>query len=110
MPTAEKVEENLSQWRMETSSDCGSLGMWRNLRKSKKALAARGAEPSTGQKKINAINCVKFVKDHVSGSVEFMKTDVMCSVKCVRIVMTGSSRFRSERRANVQRRQMRRRT
>ena len=48
----------------------------------KKALAARGADPSTGH----------------------MKVDVRGSVNFVKIQMAGSSRVRSARRANVWRR------
>ena len=40
MPTAEEVEDNLSHRRMEKSEECGSLGMWWNSRRRKKAVAA----------------------------------------------------------------------
>ena len=63
-----------------------------------KALAARGADPRTGHMKINAMNHVKFVKDDATGSVKYVKVDA-----------TGSSRVRNEKRANVWRRQVRRR-
>ena len=45
MPTAEEVEDNLSQRRMEKSEECGSWGMWWKSRKRKKARAARVANP-----------------------------------------------------------------
>ena len=54
--TADKVEDNLSQKRMEKSEGCRSLAVWRNSRKRKKAPAARGADPSTGDVKINVMN------------------------------------------------------
>ena len=98
MTTAEEVEDNLSQGRTEKSEECGSLGMWWNSRKRKKAPAARGADPSTGYVKIDATNELKFVK-----------IDVMGSVKLVKLVMTASSRVRSARRANVWRKLMGRR-
>ena len=106
LTTAEEMEDNLSQRRMEKSEGVESLGMRWNSRKLKKAPAARGADQSTGHMKINAINYVKFVKDDATGSMKFVKIDVMDSLKFVKIVRTGSSRLRSERRANVWRRQM----
>ena len=108
MPTADEVEDTLNQRRMEKSEQCGSVSMWSNGRKRKKALAAWGAGPSAGHMKIYAMNYVKFVEDDATGSVKFVKIDVMGSVKFVKIVMTGSSRVRSERRANVWRRAMER--
>ena len=60
-PTAE-VEDNLSQRRIEKLEGCGWLGM---------ARGARGADPSTGHMKINAINHVKLVKDGATGSEKF---------------------------------------
>ena len=83
MPTAEEVGDSLSRviggGRSRGSVDrweCGTRG------KMKKALAARGADPSTGH----------------------MKVDVRGSVNFVKIQMAGSSRVRSARRANVWRR------
>ena len=46
MPTAEEVEDNLSQRRMEKSEECESLRMWWNSKNRKKALAALGTDPS----------------------------------------------------------------
>ena len=61
MPTAERLEDNLSQRRMEKSEVCQLLDMWRNSRKRKQALAARGADPCTGHMMINAMNYVIIV-------------------------------------------------
>ena len=109
MATAEEVEENLIQKKMAKSEGCGSLGIWWNSRKRKKAPAAQGVDPSTGHVKINAKNHVKFAEDDATGSVKFAKIDVMYSVRFVKIVVTVSSRVRSERRSNVWRRQKGRR-
>ena len=49
MQTAEKVEVNLNQKKTEA---CGSLEMWRNSRRRKKAPAAWSADSSTGHMKI----------------------------------------------------------
>ena len=92
MPTADEVD-NLSQRRMEKSEECGS---WE-------------ADPGTGHMKMNAMNYAKIVKIHVTGSVTYVKIDVTGSLKFSKMVMTASSRVRSERRANVWRRQMGRR-
>ena len=89
MPTAEEVEDNLSQRRMVKSEESRSLGVWWNSRKRKKARAARGADPSTGHTKINAMNHVISVKDDAMGSVKFVEVNVMGSVKSVKIVVTG---------------------
>ena len=94
MPTAEEVEDNLSQRRTEMSEECGSLGYGGDRGGRRRHQPPRGADPSTGHVKINAMNSVKFVMDDATGSVKFVK-----------IVMTGSSRVRSERRANIWRRQ-----
>ena len=69
-----------------------------------KAAAARGADRSTGNMKINAMNHVKLVKDDATGSVKFVK--IGWSVKFGETVMTRWSRVRTEKRANVWRRQM----
>ena len=82
----------------ESEEDGENLGMWRKSRKRKKALAARGADPSSGHMLINAMDYETCVKD-----------DPTASVKFVEIAMTGSSRVLSERRANVWRRRVGRR-
>ena len=80
MTTAEEVEDNLSQ-RMEKSEECGSLGMWWDSRKRKKAPTAWGADPSTGHMNINAMNHVKFLKIDVMGSINFVKIGFVQSSK-----------------------------
>ena len=85
------------------SEECGSLGMWRTR---KTAPAAKIADPNTGHTKINAMNYEKFVKDDTTGPVKLVKIDVVDGFSIIR---DGSSRVRSERRANVWRRQMGRR-
>ena len=91
MPTAEDVEDNMSQRRMEKSEECGSLGMWWNSRR-KKALAACVADPSTRHMNINAMNHVKIVQEDATGSVTVVKIDMIGSVKFVKIVFLQSSK------------------
>ena len=63
MQKADEAEDSLNPKRMETSEECGSSGMWRISRtkvrpasvthavRRKKARAAQGADPSSGEKR-----------------------------------------------------------
>ena len=57
--------------KAEEDGEVGSVWIVGNVEEheGKKAQVARSLDPSTGHMKINAMHCVKFVKDSVTGGV-----------------------------------------